>query len=144
MTRMHSGGRGSSGSTKPAAKTEPRWLDFEADEVRDMVVGLARDGHDPSEIGRILRDQHGIPSVKQITGQKITDILDDEGLGLDMPEDLGNLVDKADSLQSHLEEHPKDLQTERQLELVKARVRKLASYHRDEGNIPSDWKYTAE
>ena len=109
-----------------------------------MVVGLARDGHDPSEIGRILRDQHGIPSVKQITGQKITDILDDEGLGLDMPEDLGNLVDKADSLQSHLEEHPKDLQTERQLELVKARVRKLASYHRDEGNIPSDWEYTAE
>lgn len=144
MTRMHSGGRGSSGSTKPAAKTEPRWLDFEADEVRDMVVGLARDGHDPSEIGRVLRDQHGIPSVKQITGQKITDILEDEGLELEIPEDLGNLVDKADLLQSHLEEHPKDLQTERRLELVKARVRKLASYHRDEGNIPSDWEYTAE
>jgi small subunit ribosomal protein S15 len=144
MTRMHSGGRGSSGSTKPAARTEPRWLDFETDEVRNMVVDLARDGHSPSEIGRILRDQHGIPSVKQITGQKITDILDDEGLGLDMPEDLKNLVDKADSLQSHLEKHPKDLQTERQLELVKARVRKLASYHRDEGNIPSDWEYTAE
>jgi len=144
MTRMHSGGRGSSGSTKPAAKTEPRWLDFEADEVREMVIGLARDGYDPSEIGRILRDQHGIPSVKQIAGQKITDILEDEGLGLEMPEDLRNLVDKADSLQAHLEEHPKDLQTERQLELVKARVRKLASYHRDEGNIPSDWEYTAE
>jgi Ribosomal protein S15P/S13E len=141
---MHSGGRGSSGSTKPAAKTEPRWLDFEANEVRDMVVGLARDGHDPSEIGRTLRDQHGIPSVKQITGQKISDILEDEGLGLEMPEDLRNLVDKADSLQSHLEEHPKDLQTERQLELVKARVRKVASYHREEGNISSDWEYTAE
>jgi ribosomal protein S15P/S13E len=40
-----------------------------------------------------------------------------------------------------MDENPSDTQAERQLELTKAKVRKIADYHRQEGNIPEDWQY---
>lgn len=141
MARMHNDGRGSSGSDKPVNKKNPRWVDYDDDEVIDLVVKLRKDGQDPSQIGMTLRDQYGIPSVKQVTDMKITEILEEEGLALDLPEDLNNLVEKAESIQDHLEENQNDEEAIRQLELTEAKIRSVASYHRDEGNIPEDWKY---
>lgn len=141
---MHNSGRGSSGSDKPVNKKNPRWVDYDEDEVIDLVVKLRKDGKDPSEIGMELRDQYGIPSVKQVTGMKLTEILEEEGLALDMPEGLANLVEKAESIQDHIEENQNDEEAIRQLELTEAKIRKVASYHRDEGNIPEDWKYERE
>lgn len=141
MARMHNDGRGSSGSDKPVNKKNPRWVDYDEDEVVDLVVKLRKDGQDPSQIGMTLRDQYGIPSVKQVTDMKITEILEEEGLALDLPEDLNNLVEKAESIQDHLEENQNDEEAIRQLELTEAKIRSVASYHRDEGNIPEDWKY---
>ncbi|PSH00150.1 MAG: 30S ribosomal protein S15 [Nanohaloarchaea archaeon SW_4_43_9] len=141
MARMHNDGRGSSGPDKPVTKKNPRWMDYDEDEVIDLIVKLRKDGKDPSQIGMALRDQYGIPSVKQVTDKKITEILEEEGFGLNIPEDLQNLVDKAESIQDHIEENQKDEEAIRQLELTEAKVRKIASYHRDEGNIPEDWKY---
>lgn len=141
MSRMHSNGRGTSGSNKPVTKKNPRWVDYDEQEVIDLVVKLRKDGKDPSQIGIALRDQYGIPSVKQVTEKKITEILDEEGLEPELPEDLDNLLKKAVSLQNHLEENPKDLDAERTLELTEAKIRRIAQYHRDEGNIQEDWKY---
>ena len=144
MARMHNDGRGSSGSNKPVTKKNPRWVDYSEDEVVDLVVKLRKDGKEPSEIGMALRDQYGIPSVKQVTDKKVTEILEDEGFGLDIPEDLQNLVDKAESIQDHIEENQKDEEAIRQLELTEAKIRKIASYQREQGNIPQDWKYERE
>lgn len=144
MARMHNDGRGSSGSNKPVTKKNPRWVDYSEDEVVDLVVKLRKDGKDPSQIGMALRDQYGIPSVKQVTDRKITEILEEEGFAPDMPEDLKNLVDKAESIQDHIEENQKDEEAIRQLELTEAKIRKIASYHREEDNIPQDWKYERE
>lgn len=144
MARMHNDGRGSSGSKKPVNKKNPRWVDYDEDEVVDLVVKMRKDGKDPSEIGMALRDQYGIPSVKQVTDMKVTEILEEEGFGLDLPEDLKNLNEKAESIKDHLEDNPKDEEAIRQLELTEAKIRKIASYHRDEGNIPGDWKYVRE
>jgi small subunit ribosomal protein S15 len=141
---MHSDGRGESGSDKPVTKSTPDWVDYDEDEVVDLVVKLRRDGKEPSQIGRELRDQYGIPSVKEVTGQKITEILDEEGLELDLPEDLNNLVEKAESIQDHLEENGKDEQAQRRLELTESKIRRVASYHRENGNINEDWKYERE
>lgn len=138
---MHNDGRGSSGSDKPVNKKNPRWVDYDEDEVVDLVVKLRKDGQDPSQIGMTLRDQYGIPSVKQVTDMKVTEILEEEGLELDLPEDLNNLVEKAESLQAHIRDNQNDEEAIRQLELTEAKIRSVASYHRDEGNIPEDWKY---
>lgn len=144
MSRMHSSDRGKSGSDKPVNKKVPRWVDYDEEEVIDLVVKLREKGHEPSEIGLKLRDEYGIPSVKEITGKKMTEILEEEDVAPEIPEDLNNLVEKAESIQDHLDEHPNDQDAEREMELTEAKIRRLASYHRDEGNIPEDWKYVRE
>lgn len=138
---MHSDGRGESGSDKPVTKNTPDWVEYDEEEVIDLVVKLRRDGFDPSQIGIKLRDQYGIPSVKELTDKSITEILEDEGMELDIPEDLQNLLDRAENIQDHLEENGKDEQAQRRLELTEAKIRRVASYHREEGNIDEDWKY---
>lgn len=138
---MHSDGRGSSGSKKPITDKNPDWIDYDEEEVVELVVKLRRDGFDPSEIGLKLRDQYGIPSVKALTDKKITEILEEEGLTLEIPEDLNSLVKKSESIKDHLEENNKDEQAQRRLELTEAKIRRLANYHRDNGNIPEDWEY---
>lgn len=141
MTRMHSDGRGESGSDKPITKKTPDWVEYDEEEVIDLVVKLRRDGHDPSKIGIKLRDQYGIPSVKELTDKSITDILEEEGMELDLPEDLQNLLDKAENIQDHLEENGKDEQAQRRLELTEAKIRRIASYHRENENIDEEWEY---
>ncbi|MFB6208369.1 MAG: 30S ribosomal protein S15 [Candidatus Nanohaloarchaea archaeon] len=138
---MHSDGRGESGSSNPVSEKVPRWTDYDEEEVKELVVKLKEEGRSPSEIGLKLRDTYGIPSVKTLTGQKITSILEDEGAADDIPEDLQNLLDTAETMTEHLEENPNDLQTERRLELTEAKIRRLAKYHRENGNIPEDWTY---
>lgn len=144
MTRMHSDGRGVSGSSKPVDAKQPDWIDYDAEEVKDLVVRLREDGFDPAQIGLKLRDEYGIPDVQQITEKKVTEILEEEDVAPEIPEDLKNLVEKAENMQEHLDENQNDQEAERQLELTEAKVRKVASYHRQEGNIPEDWEYERE
>ncbi len=141
MARMHSRKRGSSGSDKPVNKKVPRWVDYDEEEVVDLVLKLRKDGLAPSEIGMELRDSYGIPSVREITGKKITEILEEEDEAPELPEDLDSLVEKAESIEEHLDENPNDQEAERRLELTEAKIRRLAKYHRDNGNIDESWKY---
>lgn len=138
---MHSDDRGQSGSSKPLTKNVPDWVEYDEEEAKDLVKELAEEGHDPSQIGIILRDKHGIPSIKQLTGKKLTEILEEDDLTPELPEDLNNLVEKAERIQEHLEENAKDQQAQRRLELTEAKIRKVANYHREEGNIDQNWKY---
>lgn len=140
MSRMHSRRSGQSGSSKPV-NPNTDWVIYDESEVEDLVHNLAEEGREPSEIGRILRDEYGIPSVQDITGQSVTDMLDTEDR---FPEDLRNLMRKAINLQEHLDEHPNDHSAERQLSLTESKIRRLAAYYRDEGEIPADWTYNIE
>ncbi len=144
MSRMHSEGHGQSGSDKPVNKKVPRWVDYDEEEVIDLVVKLRENGNDPSQIGLKLRDKYGIPSVREITGKKITEILEDEDAAPDIPEDLQNLLDKAEDIEEHLDENPNDFQAERRLELTEAKIRRVAEYHRQEGNIDENWNYSRD
>lgn len=144
MARMHTDGRGESGSDKPVNKNNPDWVDYSEEEIEELVVKLREEGKDPSQIGLILRDQYGIPSVKQATEKKVTTILEEQDAEPEIPEDLKNLLEKADSIKEHLEENPNDRQAERRLELTEAKIRKVANFHREEGNIEENWKYERE
>ncbi len=115
-----------------------------ASEVEDLVVKLARDGVPPSRIGLILRDQHAVPSVKDITGKSLKQILDAHGIKVELPEDLRRVIISAVKLYDHMGRNPKDLRTRRSLEVVEARINKLASYHRRKGALPADWRYDRE
>jgi len=136
--------KGKSHSTRPARRTPPSWVKYAPEEVENLVVTLARRGYPPSMIGIILRDQYGIPLVKQITGKKICQILKEHGLAPQIPEDLANLIKRAIKIRKHLEEHPKDLHSKRGLQLVEAKIARLVKYYKRKGVLPPDWEYKIE
>jgi len=136
--------RGKSHSVRPVSKRPPVWCKYRPEEVEALVAKLAKEGHPPTEIGVLLRDQHGIPLAKPITGKSITQILRDAELEPALPEDFENLLRKAARLRAHLQKNPKDVHNKRALQLVDARIYKLMKYYKREEVLPPDWKYEAK
>ncbi|MBC7100725.1 30S ribosomal protein S15 [Methanothermobacter tenebrarum] len=125
-------------------KIKPDWVEYSNEEIEELIIKLYKEGNPPSKIGIILRDQHGIPNVKAITGMKITEILEKHDIKLEYPEDLINLMKKAVNIREHLKEHPKDLHTRRGLQLVESKIRRLVKYYVRKGVLPEGWKYDPE
>jgi len=136
--------KGKAHSTRPVSKRQPIWCKYAPEEVEPLVVKLAKEENTPSKIGLVLRDQYGIPLVKPITGKTVGKILKETGVASSMPEDLNNLIKRANRLRRHLERSKGDLYDKRSLELVESKVRRLAKYYGKEGILPKDWKYRVE
>ncbi len=136
--------RGKSHSIRPVSKRPPVWCKYRPEEVEALVIKLTKEGHPPSKIGIILRDQHGIPLTKPITGKSITKILKDAELAPSIPEDFENLLKKASRLRAHLEKNSEDLHNKKALQIVEAKIYKLMKYYKREGVLPPDWKYEAK
>jgi len=94
-----------------------------------------------SQIGIKMRDQHAVPLVKQVVKKSIKKILDENGIIPEIPEDLNNIVKKAVNLQRHLRSNNSDKRNVRSLELVEAKVHRIASYYKKIGVLPQNWKY---
>lgn len=69
----------SASSSLPYRRSQPSWSKVTPEEVCDQIFKLARRGLGPSQIGVILRDSHGVPQVRFITGNKIMRILKSNG-----------------------------------------------------------------
>jgi small subunit ribosomal protein S15 len=139
---MYSRKKGRSGSKKPVQKIAS-WVKFKQGEIEDIVVKLAKKGNQSAEIGLILRDQYGIPSVK-ISRLKVSRILKEKGLYPKFPEELMNLFRRAVELQSHLKKNKKDYIAQRGLELTESKIRRLVKYYKRKGEVPADWSYDME
>lgn len=114
----------------------------EREELEELIVELGEEGRPPSEIGLVLRDQYGVPDVKEALGQKLSAFLEQRGLSEEVPEDLADLVSRAENIRSHLDENPGDLSAKRGLSTLEARVRSLADYYKENGDLPADWVYS--
>ena len=143
MARIHTHTHGKSHSIRPTSKSAPSWLNQSKDQVSTLVVKLSKDGLRPSEIGLKLRDEHGIPLVKPVVGKSLTELLADNNIRPEMPEDLDTLVNKAVGLQKHLKIHNSDHRNVRSLELVEAKIHRLSKYYKKIGKLPKSWKYAA-
>ena len=141
MGRLHTHRHGKSHSVRPVTTSVPSWVTQNATEVKELVLKYAKEGLTPSRIGIKLRDQHAIPLVKPITKKTITEILDENKLNSEMPEDLDNIVKKAVGLQKHLKSHKGDHRNVRSLELIEAKVHRLSVYYKKIERIPKNWKY---
>ena len=122
----------------------PEWVTYSDEEIEEMILKFNREGKSTSEIGIILRDQYGIPKVKDVTGERITEILKRNNQAGDYPEDLMNLIKRAVNIRDHLEENPKDLHSKRGLTIIESRIRKLAAYYVNEGELPEGWRYNPQ
>ena len=144
MARMHARKRGKSGSTRPIIKAKPDWVEVDKKEVETLVVKLAKEGKAASEIGRILRDSHGIPRVKEVVGRTIGAILKENKAAPDYPEDLLSLIKKAIFLRKHLDKNPKDVHNKRGLTLIESKIKRLQKYYKRKKVLPQDWYYKPE
>jgi len=142
MARMHSRKKGKAGSKKPT--TPAKWVEYKNKEVERLVIKLRKDGLQSTDIGRLLRDQYGIPSVKQITGKTITKILEENNLLSQIPEDLLNLLKKAVDIREHLSKNKKDYTSKHGLELLESKIRRLVKYYKKTKRMPKDFFYEPE
>ena len=143
MARMHSHRHGKSHSTRPTAKRTPSWVSMSSDELESTIVKMAKEGAGPSQIGQRLRDEHNVPLVKTVLGKSIAEVLQEKKMRPSMPEDLERLLRRAQHLQGHLKAHKGDRKNVRSLELLEAKVHRLAKYYKSKGTIPQNWKYSA-
>jgi small subunit ribosomal protein S15 len=146
MARMHTRRKGQSSSKRPSTFRIPEWMEKEKDAqwVEAKVIELAKAGNTPSIIGKILRDQYGVPLVRMITGKRIMDILRENDLERRVPEDLRNLIAKAVTIRRHLEENKKDYVSKRGLQLIESKIHRLSKYYRKKKVLPADWKYSPD
>ena len=144
MARLYSRKKGKSGSTRPDRTTNPEWVERVPAEVEKLVMRLGERNVKAAEIGIILRDQYAIPNVKIAANKSITKILEENNLLGKIPDDIVNLIKKAQHLKGHLEENKQDMNAKRGLQLTEAKVRRLMKYYKRVGKLPVEWKYDSK
>ncbi|MFH1510835.1 MAG: 30S ribosomal protein S15 [Candidatus Woesearchaeota archaeon] len=141
MARMHSRRKGKSGSTKPSKATQPGWVRYKPKELEMLITKLSKEGHSASEIGVILRDTYGVPSVRQVSEKRLTQVLAEKNLGPKIPEDLINLIKRAITIRKHIEKNKQDMTAKRGLQLTESKIFRLMKYYKGTGKLPLDWKF---
>lgn len=142
MARMYARKRGKAGSKRPAVPAT--WVEYSGEEVSKLVLKLAKDGLVPAAIGRVLRDQYGIPSVQAVTGKPVMAILSEANIRPAIPEDLMALLQQAVSLHAHMKRNKRDSTSKHGLELMESKIRRIVKYYVRTKRLPADWKYDAE
>jgi small subunit ribosomal protein S15 len=141
MARIHARRRGKASSTRPYRTQPPEWMEHDKKFLIKKIEELRRQGQSTAMIGTILRDQYGIPNVKEAFGVKISKIVEELDLKPKYPEDLVNLVRRASNLRRHLEDNKKDLHSKRGLQLIESKIRRMVKYYKKKGVFPSNWRY---
>jgi len=90
MARMHSNGKGSSGSKKPDSNAPSAWSNSDKKEVEKLIVELSNAGNSTASIGTILRDRYAVPDVRLVMGERISKILSKNDITTTYPEDMMN------------------------------------------------------
>jgi small subunit ribosomal protein S15 len=144
MARIYSRKHGKHGSTKPAVKKAKKWTKLKKKEIEELVVKLAKERKTSASIGRILRDNYGVPDVKAATKKTIAQIMKENKVYPDLPEDMLSLLKKAVLLRDHLNIHKADKHSKKGLENLESKIRRLGKYYVKKGEMPSGWKYSYE
>ncbi|MDT7891220.1 MAG: 30S ribosomal protein S15 [Thermoproteota archaeon] len=133
--------KGKSHSTRPSSRDEALIAELDTENIKNRIIELAKKGIPPSKIGIILRDEEGVPLVKHVFGKKLVQLLKEWGLAPQIPEDLQNLINRANNVIEHLKEHPKDYRAKRGLEEIISKINRLAKYYKREGILPPNWEH---
>ena len=144
MARMHSRKKGKHGSKKPSKKTVPSWIRYKGKEAELLITKLAKEGKSGAQIGILLRDVYGIPSISALCGKPISAILKEKKLLQEVPEDLTALFRKYAAVRKHIEANKHDETAARGLHLTESKIGRLTKYYKRTGRISEDWKFDTE
>jgi len=143
LARIHSHRHGKSHQTRPPSKGPPSWVKPTPEEVRTTILKLAREGMPQSRIGLTLRDDYGVPLAKSLLGKSIGRVLAEGKASPKLPQDLQDLIERAQRVQRHLNTHHSDRWNVHSLELIEAKIYRLSKYYKARDMLPADFKYTA-
>jgi len=106
------------------------------EQIEEMIAKLSKQELTAAKIGLELKKE-GI----YVKGDKISKIIEKQGTKKPVPDDLADLVKKADSLKKHRIKNKKDMVAKRGLQIIEARIRKLSFYYKKKKKLPSNWAY---
>ena len=141
---MYSRRKGKSGSTKPQDTKKKSWVKYDTKEVESLIVKLSKSGSSKSQIGLVLRDSYGVPSVKSITKKSIGKILEKNKLESELPEDLNALIKKDIQLIKHFESNKQDMTAKRGIRLTESKINRLVRYYKKNERLPKDWVFNKD
>ena len=141
---MYSRKKGKSGSKKPVKRTKKVWLRYSDKEVEQLIIKLSKQGNTQSKIGIILRDTYGVPDVRRVLNKRIGDIIEENKLKPQLPEDLIALVRKELNILKHMESNKKDMPAKRGLQLTESKIKRLVKYYKKEGILDKGWVYNRD
>ncbi len=118
--------------------------DFSKSELEEQIVSLSNAGHSPSKIGLLLRDEYNVLDFREVSGKTIQEVLKENNLLGEMPEDMLNLIRRSVVLFNHLEKNKKDYSAKRGYEITVSKIRRLTKYYAKKKRIPTGWSYTPE
>jgi small subunit ribosomal protein S15 len=95
-----------------AKSTAPSWVKMKPAELEKIIVELGRKGENPSKIGLILRDTHGVPKAK-LLGKKIVQILKENKVQYKTEKETSEI--KIGNLKSHITKNKHDYSASRSL-----------------------------
>jgi ribosomal protein S15P/S13E len=95
------------------------------EDIEKIVVDLAKKGKTPSQIGIILRDEHGIPKAK-ILGKKISKILKENKV--EYADDVELVSKKLKNIEEHVKKNNNDKRAKREVVRFVALKKSLQSY----------------
>ncbi len=144
MARIHSRKRGKSSSKKPIRTTNPSWVKLKPSEIEKIIITLAKEGKASSQIGMILRDSHGVPDVRLSLKKTISEVMKENKVYPEFPEDLMDLTRRAVLARKHLETHRSDKHSRRGVQLIESKLKRLGKYYVKTKKLPSDWRYNPE
>ena len=125
-------------------KKEPLLSDLKPSQIEELVAELGNQGLNASQIGTVLRDQHGIPKTKLLTGRTINEILAARQLAPEIAEDLMALIRRVVVLDNHMQLNKKDFSAKRGYQLTVSKIRRLVAYYHSKKRLPADWRYSIQ
>ena len=144
MAKMFTRKGGASKSLRPLRTSSPKWVSYKPEEVKKLVLKMGEKELQSAEIGRVLRDQYGVPDVKLLTGKNISVLLKEAKLYSELPEDMFNLIKRAVHVHKHLVLNKKDVHSKRGYDLIINKIKKLANYYKIKKRLDSKWEYSIE
>ncbi len=143
MAKMHTKRHGKSKSAKPAPEKlgNIKQSEEEYKNTEKIIVEYAKQGMSAAMIGEKLKKEHGIKYIKAMMGKRLSEILKENKLYGDMPQDLMALMKRAVVLHKHLERNKHDVYSKTRLQRIESKILRLSKYYVSEGAVPADWKY---
>ncbi|MCL5430537.1 MAG: 30S ribosomal protein S15 [Candidatus Marsarchaeota archaeon] len=144
MSRIHGKGKGKSKSRKPAGVEIgkiPSSASATKEEIEELIVKYTKQGMSPAMIGERLKKEHSVPYIRQYTGKRLNEILEERKMAPEIPSDLMDLMKTAVGMHAHLTKNTQDKYNAVRLKMIESKIWRLSRYYVREGRLPKGWKY---